>query len=246
MVEFFRGTVRESWAPMVVKVLKADLVAYSEVVGRFVRERSILTSISHPNVVTVPRVLILELTEASADWCWNRSTQLTASGSAPGCQPSPVFRSCAARSSATDRSPPCKCRNWPNHRQFLTSQARTGPTGKRGSSVEQPLGSKYLLHEALGRGAMGQVFAGPSGTQVTRWRSGTKARARVRPRGRGAVHAGTADPNLDQGPERGAGHRPGGRGRNARHRHGADPGPGPTPLPAGPARPCAQPRRSGC
>jgi serine/threonine protein kinase len=26
--------------------------------------------------------------------------------------------------------------------------------------VEQPLGSKYLLHEALGRGAMGQVFAG--------------------------------------------------------------------------------------
>lgn len=62
MVEVFRGTVRESWAPMVVKVLRADLVAYSEVVGRFVRERSILTSISHPNVVTVPRVLILELT----------------------------------------------------------------------------------------------------------------------------------------------------------------------------------------
>ncbi len=47
---------------MVVEVLKADLVADSEVVGRFVRKRSILTSISHPNLVTVPRVLTLELT----------------------------------------------------------------------------------------------------------------------------------------------------------------------------------------
>jgi serine/threonine protein kinase len=26
--------------------------------------------------------------------------------------------------------------------------------------VEQPLGSRYVLHELLGRGAMGQVFRG--------------------------------------------------------------------------------------
>ena len=53
MGEVFRGTVRESGAPVAVKVLKAELMADPEVVGRFVQERSILTSISHPNVVRV-------------------------------------------------------------------------------------------------------------------------------------------------------------------------------------------------
>jgi serine/threonine protein kinase len=60
--EVFRGTVRESWAPVAVKVPKADLAADSEVASRLVRERSILTSISHPHVETVPRGLILHLT----------------------------------------------------------------------------------------------------------------------------------------------------------------------------------------
>jgi serine/threonine protein kinase len=53
MGEVFSGTVRESGAPVAVKVLRAELVADAEVVSRFVRERSILTSISHPNVVQV-------------------------------------------------------------------------------------------------------------------------------------------------------------------------------------------------
>ena len=53
MGEVFRGTVRESGAPVAVKVLKAELMADPEVVSRFVQERSILTSISHPNVVRV-------------------------------------------------------------------------------------------------------------------------------------------------------------------------------------------------
>jgi hypothetical protein len=44
-----------------VKVPKAELAADSEVASRLVRERSILTSISHPHVVTVPRGLILHL-----------------------------------------------------------------------------------------------------------------------------------------------------------------------------------------
>ena len=53
MGEVFRGSVRESGAPVAVKVLKAELVADTEVVSRFVQERSILTSIDHPNVVRV-------------------------------------------------------------------------------------------------------------------------------------------------------------------------------------------------
>ena len=53
MGEVFRGTVRESGAPVAVKVLKAELMADREVVSRFVQERSVLTSISHPNVVRV-------------------------------------------------------------------------------------------------------------------------------------------------------------------------------------------------
>ena len=35
-----------------------------------------------------------------------------------------------------------------------------GPTGNQGSNVDQSLGSRYVLQETLGRGAMGQVFAG--------------------------------------------------------------------------------------
>jgi serine/threonine protein kinase len=53
MGEVFRGTIRESGAPVAVKVLRTELMADREVVSRFVQERSILTSISHPNVVGV-------------------------------------------------------------------------------------------------------------------------------------------------------------------------------------------------
>src|ERR1700684_3329289 len=53
MGEVFRGTVRESGAPVAVKILRAELVADGEAVSRFVQERSILTSINHPNVVQV-------------------------------------------------------------------------------------------------------------------------------------------------------------------------------------------------
>lgn len=53
MGEVFRGTVRESGDPVAVKVLRAELMADRDVVSRFVQERSVLTSISHPNVVRV-------------------------------------------------------------------------------------------------------------------------------------------------------------------------------------------------
>ena len=53
MGEVFRGTIRESGVPVAVKVLRTELLADREVVSRFVQERSILTSISHPNVVQV-------------------------------------------------------------------------------------------------------------------------------------------------------------------------------------------------
>jgi serine/threonine protein kinase len=58
MGEVFRGTVRESGAPVAVKVLRAELMADREVVSRFVQERSILTSISHPNVVRLIDLVI--------------------------------------------------------------------------------------------------------------------------------------------------------------------------------------------
>ncbi len=58
MGQVFRGTVRETGAPVAVKVLKAELVADAEVVSRFVRERSILTSIDHPNVVRVINLVV--------------------------------------------------------------------------------------------------------------------------------------------------------------------------------------------
>jgi serine/threonine protein kinase len=53
MGQVFRGTVRGSGAPVAVKVLKPELVSDTEVVARFFRERSILTSIDHPNVAQV-------------------------------------------------------------------------------------------------------------------------------------------------------------------------------------------------
>ena len=53
MGQVFRGSVRGSGAPVAVKVLKPELVSDSEVVARFFRERSILTSINHPNVAKV-------------------------------------------------------------------------------------------------------------------------------------------------------------------------------------------------
>jgi serine/threonine protein kinase len=53
MGQVFRGSVRGSGAPVAVKVLKPELVSDTEVVARFFRERSILTSIDHPNVAQV-------------------------------------------------------------------------------------------------------------------------------------------------------------------------------------------------
>ena len=53
MGQVFRGSVRGSGTPVAVKVLKPELVSDTEVVARFFRERSILTSIDHPNVAKV-------------------------------------------------------------------------------------------------------------------------------------------------------------------------------------------------
>ena len=53
MGQVFRGSVRDSGFPVAVKILKPELVSDAEVVARFFQERSILTSISHPNVVRV-------------------------------------------------------------------------------------------------------------------------------------------------------------------------------------------------
>jgi tRNA A-37 threonylcarbamoyl transferase component Bud32 len=53
MGQVFRGTVRGSDAAVAVKVLKPELVSDTEVVARFFRERSILTSIDDPNVAKV-------------------------------------------------------------------------------------------------------------------------------------------------------------------------------------------------
>jgi serine/threonine protein kinase, bacterial len=53
MGQVFRGSVRGSGAAVAVKVLKPELVSDTEVVARFFRERSILTSIDHPNVAQV-------------------------------------------------------------------------------------------------------------------------------------------------------------------------------------------------
>src|SRR5579862_6055050 len=53
MGQVFRGTVRGSGAPVAVKVLKPELVSDTQVVARFFQERSILTSVDHPNVTKV-------------------------------------------------------------------------------------------------------------------------------------------------------------------------------------------------
>jgi serine/threonine protein kinase len=53
MGQVFRGSVRGSGAAVAVKVLRPELVSDTEVVARFFRERSILTSIDHPNVARV-------------------------------------------------------------------------------------------------------------------------------------------------------------------------------------------------
>src|SRR5580658_9668878 len=53
MGQVFRGSVRGSGAAVAVKVLKPELVSDTEVVARFFQERSILTSIDHPNVAKV-------------------------------------------------------------------------------------------------------------------------------------------------------------------------------------------------
>jgi hypothetical protein len=58
MGQVFRGTVRGSGAAVAVKVLKPELVSDPEVVARFFRERSILTSIDHPCVVRVVDLVV--------------------------------------------------------------------------------------------------------------------------------------------------------------------------------------------
>jgi hypothetical protein len=71
MGQVFRGSVRVSGAMVAVKVLKPELVSDAKVVARFLRERSILTSIDHPNVA---KVLDLVADEALADV--NRAIEL--------------------------------------------------------------------------------------------------------------------------------------------------------------------------
>ena len=53
MGQVFRGSVRSDGYPVAVKVLKPELISEPEVIARFLQERSILTSISHPHVVRV-------------------------------------------------------------------------------------------------------------------------------------------------------------------------------------------------
>jgi tRNA A-37 threonylcarbamoyl transferase component Bud32 len=58
MGQVFRGSVRGSGAVVAVKVLKPELVSDPEVVARFFQERSILTSVDHPNVAKVLDLVI--------------------------------------------------------------------------------------------------------------------------------------------------------------------------------------------
>jgi serine/threonine-protein kinase len=53
MGQVFRGSVREADTPVAVKILKPELVSDPDIVARFFQERSILLSITHPNVVRV-------------------------------------------------------------------------------------------------------------------------------------------------------------------------------------------------
>ena len=57
--EVWRGTVKESGEPIAAKLLVGSLTRETEVVARFIRERAMLTRVSHPNVVTV-RDLVVE------------------------------------------------------------------------------------------------------------------------------------------------------------------------------------------
>jgi len=58
MGQVFRGSVRESGTPVAVKILKPELVSDADIVARFFRERSILLSIAHPNVVRVVDLVV--------------------------------------------------------------------------------------------------------------------------------------------------------------------------------------------
>ena len=53
MGQVFRGSARADGYPVAVKMLKPELMSDPEVVARFLQERSILTSVSHPHVVRV-------------------------------------------------------------------------------------------------------------------------------------------------------------------------------------------------
>ncbi len=57
--EVWRGQVRETGEPIAAKVLDAALTRDPEVVTRFIRERSLLTKVAHPSVVSV-RDLVVE------------------------------------------------------------------------------------------------------------------------------------------------------------------------------------------
>jgi hypothetical protein len=58
MGQVFRASVRDVETPVAVKLLKPELVSDSELVARFIQERSILTSISHPNVVQIVDLVV--------------------------------------------------------------------------------------------------------------------------------------------------------------------------------------------
>ncbi len=58
MGQVFQGSVRSNGFPVAVKVLKPELISDPEVIARFVQERSILTSVSHPNVVRVVDLVV--------------------------------------------------------------------------------------------------------------------------------------------------------------------------------------------
>jgi serine/threonine protein kinase len=53
MGQVFRGSARADGYPVAVKMLKPELMSDREVFARFLQERSILTSVSHPHVVRV-------------------------------------------------------------------------------------------------------------------------------------------------------------------------------------------------
>ena len=56
--QVFRASTRDAETPVAVKVLKPELVSDPELVARFLQERSILTSISHPGVVKISDLVV--------------------------------------------------------------------------------------------------------------------------------------------------------------------------------------------